>query len=135
MEALVLLLLPFALDAVKGETAAVIFSSITAQQWVTIGFDLLNLDPALSANIQAKLKAFNIPALETFVDTQLAKLQATLEQVVGDSLADLTVERTQAINQLGDVLHGVLDRLNGATLTLSVGATSVTLKVPPKATT
>jgi hypothetical protein len=74
------------------------------------------------------------PGIEAFVDAQLAKLQTTLEQVVGDTLADLTAERTQAISQLGDVLHGVLDRLNGATLTLSVGATSVTLKVPPKAT-
>ena len=72
------------------------------------------------------------PGIEAFVDAQLAKLQTTLEQVVGDTLADLTAERTQAISQLGDVLHGVLDRLNGATLTLSVGATSVTLKVPPK---
>ena len=76
-----------------------------------------------------------IPALETFVDAQLAKLQATLTTVVGDTLADITAERTEAINQLGDVLHGVLDRINGATLTLSVGATNVTLKVPPKADT
>lgn len=67
-----------------------------------------------------------IPALETFIDAQLAKLQATLEQVVGDALKDLTAERTEAINQLGDVLHGVIDRLNGATLTV---------KVPPKADT
>lgn len=72
MEALVLLLLPFALDAIKGESAAVIFSSITAQQWVSFGFDLVNLDPAVSSAIQAKLKAFDLPALETFLDDVLS---------------------------------------------------------------
>jgi len=75
------------------------------------------------------------PGLETFVDAQLGKLQNTLEQVVGDTLKDLTAERTEAINQLGEALHGVIDRLNGATLTLSVGATNVTLKIPQKSTT
>lgn len=59
-----------------------------------------------------------LPALETFVDAQLAKLQTTLTTVVGATLADITAERTEAINQLADVLHGVLDRLNGAALVL-----------------
>ena len=73
-----------------------------------------------------------LPALETFVDAQLAKLQNTLTTVVGATLADITAERTETINQLADVLHGVLDRVNGTAVVLGHGASpyGFTLVVP-----
>lgn len=62
------------------------------------------------------------PQLEAFFDAQLTKLQETVRQivadakteietVVGQSLAALTVERTQAVNQVADAVHEVLDRI------------------------
>ena len=78
-----------------------------------------------------------LPQLEKFVDAQLAKLQDTLATVVGGTLADITAERTETINQLGDVLHGVLDRLNGTAVVLGNGASpyGFTLIVPERAKT
>ena len=78
-----------------------------------------------------------LPQLEKFVDAQLAKLQATLTAVVGGTLADITAERTETINQLADVLHGVLDRVNGTAVVLGHGASpyGFTLIVPERAKT
>lgn len=78
-----------------------------------------------------------LPQLEKFVDAQLAKLQDTLATVVGGTLADITAERTETINQLGDVLHGVLDRLNGTAVVLGHGASpyGFTLIVPERVKT
>lgn len=63
-----------------------------------------------------------LPQIETFVDEQLTKLRDTVKQVVadakaeiemvvGDSLKTLTAERTEAVNQIGDTVHGILDRI------------------------
>ena len=78
-----------------------------------------------------------LPQLEKFVDAQLAKLQDTLTTVVGGTLADITAERTETINQLAEVLHGVLDRVNGTAVVLGHGASpyGFTLIVPERAKT
>ena len=78
-----------------------------------------------------------LPQLEKFVDAQLAKLQDTLTAVVGGTLADITAERTETINQLAEVLHGVLDRVNGTAVVLGHGASpyGFTLIVPERAKT
>ena len=78
-----------------------------------------------------------LPQLEKFADAQLAKLQATLTAVVGGTLADITAERTETINQLADVLHAVLDRVNGTAVVLGHGASpyGFTLIVPERAKT
>lgn len=66
--------------------------------------------------------AAQIPGLEQFIDLQLAKLQATftqivadakaeIEKVVGDSLAAITAERTEAVSQITDSVHAVMDRV------------------------
>ena len=75
-----------------------------------------------------------LPQLEKFVDAQLAKLQDTLTTVVGGTLADITAERTETINQLSDALHGVLDRVNGTAVVLGHGASpyGFTLIVPER---
>ena len=75
-----------------------------------------------------------LPQLEKFVDAQLAKLQDTLTAVVGGTLADITAERTETINQLAEVLHGVLDRVNGTAVVLGHGASpyGFTLIVPER---
>ena len=78
-----------------------------------------------------------LPQLEKFVDAQLAKLQDTLTTVVGGTLADITAERTETINQLAEVLHGVLDRANGTAVVLGHGASpyGFTLIVPERVKT
>jgi hypothetical protein len=64
-----------------------------------------------------------LPALEVFVDAQLTKIQNTvkqivsdakaeLETVVGGSLAAITAERTEAVKQITDEAHSILDRIN-----------------------
>ena len=75
--------------------------------------------------------------VEKFVDAQLAKLRDALTTVVGGTLADITAERTGTINQLAEVLHGVLDRVNGTAVVLGHGASpyGFTLIVPERAKT
>lgn len=66
--------------------------------------------------------AAQIPCLEQFIDAQLVKFQDTVKQIVADakteietvvggSLAAITAERTEAVNQIADAVHGVLDRV------------------------
>lgn len=63
-----------------------------------------------------------LPQIEAFVDAQLTKIRDTVQQVVADakaeiemvvgqSLQTITVERTQAVNQVADTVHGILDRI------------------------
>ena len=67
--------------------------------------------------------AAQIPGLKDFIASQLAELQTTVKQivanastelntVVGSALADVTFERTEAIKQAEDAIHGILDRVN-----------------------
>ena len=51
--------------------------------------------------------------LQPVAQALMDSLDAKANQIVGGILADLTAERTEAINQLTDSLHGVLDRLSG----------------------
>lgn len=71
-----------------------------------------------------------LPELKQFIAEQLAELQGTVKQcvvdaraemetVIGGSLAAVTAERTEAIKQVEDALHGVLDRLSGLSVQIS----------------
>lgn len=68
-----------------------------------------------------------LPELKQFIADQLAELQNTVKQcvadaraeietVVGGSLAAVTAERTEAINQFADVTHSIIDRLSGLSI-------------------
>lgn len=57
-----------------------------------------------------------LPVLVALVDSSVEKLSRELELVVGDTLADLTAERTETVNDI----HQLLDRLSGATITLNI---------------
>lgn len=57
-----------------------------------------------------------LPVLAALVDSTTEKLSRELELVVGDALAALTAERTETVNDV----HEILDRLSGATVTLSI---------------
>lgn len=63
-----------------------------------------------------------LPQLEAFLDSQRAKLtdtangicdrlRDTMLTVVGDGLKALTAERTEAVAQIENAVHGILDRL------------------------
>lgn len=57
-----------------------------------------------------------LPVLGALVDSAVEKLSRELELVVGDTLADLTAERTETVNDL----HDLLTRLNGAAVHLTI---------------
>jgi len=59
-----------------------------------------------------------LPVLTSLVDATVSKLCLELETVVGDTLKDLTFERQETINDL----HGLLDRLEGLSLTIHIPA-------------
>lgn len=82
------------------------------------------------AKAVAALPAEIQPMAQGLADT----LIAALNQALGETLADVTAERTETINQLGDVLHGVLDRVNGTAVVLGHGASpyGFTLIVPER---
>lgn len=69
------------------------------------------------------------PQLEGFIAGELQKLQQTLQSVVitsvaaaqealGETLSDLTAERTETISDL----HNLLSRLDGMTISLHIPA-------------
>jgi hypothetical protein len=73
------------------------------------------------------------PILQGLANT----LVAAFQQALGESLAALTAERTEAIDQAADRLHELLDRLNGAAVTLGHGVSpyGFTLVIPERKTT
>lgn len=85
------------------------------------------------AKAVAALPAEIQPMAQGLADT----LIAALNQALGETLADVTAERTETINQLAEVLHGVLDRANGTAVVLGHGASpyGFTLIVPERVKT
>ena len=62
------------------------------------------------------------PELKAFIAEQLALVRSTVQQIVADakdeintvvggSLAAITAERTEAVKQIADEVHGILDRI------------------------
>jgi hypothetical protein len=54
---------------------------------------------------------------------------AVEEKTASCTMAEVTAERIAAINQFGDMLHGLLDRINGTRFRPSFGP-DVEVKIP-----
>lgn len=67
---------------------------------------LTGVSDELTKNVATQV----LPVLGAFVDAAVTKLCAEAETVTGATLADLTAERTEALNQLDEMVHGWLDR-------------------------
>ena len=68
----------------------------------TVVSGLTGAETVLTANVQQ---------IQTFIGSQVEGIKQEALQVVGESLAALTTERTEALKQIDDMVNGWLDRL------------------------
>lgn len=77
--------------------------------------DDVKLQAALSGVVDGALRGLVsqvLPVVTSLVDATVNRLQESL----GEVMADLTAERQETVNDL----HGLLDRLNGASVSLAL---------------
>lgn len=59
-----------------------------------------------------------LPVAQAAIQTLSDHIQDRLDATLGNALSDITAERTEAVKQVFAELHGALDRIGGAALTL-----------------